>query len=119
MTVRRALFATTAWTLLVGVVAQVTLAGLALFELTDWVAHTALGWILPLAAIVLVVVTFVARLDRRTLWVTLALALTANVQPSLAEARSVAPLVAALHPVNALVVFWLALVVAHRSLEPD
>lgn len=119
MTGRRALFAATAWVFLVGVVAQVTLAGTALFELTDWTAHTALGWFLPLVAILVVVFAFVARIDRRTLWLSVALVLTANIQPSLAEARSVAPLVAALHPVNALVVFWLALVVARGSLTPD
>ena len=119
MTVRRALFAATAWLFLVGVVAQVTLAGTALFELSDWTLHTELGWGLPLVAIFVLVFAFVARLDRRTLWVTLALALAATVQPSLAEARSVSPLVAALHPVNALLVFWLAVVVARRSLVRD
>jgi hypothetical protein len=31
----------------------------------------------------------------------------------------VAPLVAALHPVNALLVFWLAVLVARRALDRD
>ena len=119
MTARRALFAATAWLFLVGVVAQVTLAGTALFELSDWTMHTELGWGLPLVAIVVLACALIARLDRRTLWVTLALALSAIVQPSLAEARSVAPLVAALHPVNALLVFWLAVLVARRALDRD
>jgi hypothetical protein len=119
VTVRRTPFALTAWLFLAGVVVQVTLAGMALFDLADWTAHAALGWFLPLVAILVLVCAFVARLDRRTLWLTVALVLTANIQPSLAEARSVAPLVAAVHPVNALVVFWLAVLIARRSLARD
>ena len=119
MTVRRVPFAATAWLFVAGVVAQVTLAGTALFELSDWTVHTGLGWGLPLVAILVLALAFVARADRRTLWLTLALTVSANVQPSLAEVRSVAPLVAALHPVNALLVFWLAVVVARRSLDRD
>lgn len=119
MTGRRALFAAAAWLFLAGIVAQVTLAGTALFELSDWTVHTELGWGLGFAAILLPVVAFAARPARRTLWLAIALAVTGCVQPSLAEARSVAPLVAALHPVNALLVFWLAVLVARGALDRD
>ena len=119
MTVRRALFTATAWLFLAGIVAQVTLAGTALFELSDWTVHTELGWGLGVAAILLPVAAFAARPGRRTLWLTIGLAVAGCAQPSLAEARSVAPLVAALHPVTALLVFWLAVLVARRPLHRD
>jgi hypothetical protein len=39
-------------------------------------------------------------------------------QPELAAARHEAPVIAALHPVNALLVFWLTWLVARRSAVP-
>jgi hypothetical protein len=110
-------FAAAAWLFLAGLVVQVFLAGLGVFVLTDWTAHTELGWGLSSASILLLVLAVLARPDRRTVWLTAGLAVAALVQPELAAARDVAPLAAALHPVNALVVFWLAWLVARGSVH--
>lgn len=113
----RIAFAVAAWLLLAGVVLQVFLAGLGLFKLSDWRLHADFGWALGSAPILLLVLALVARLERRTVWLTAGLTLAAVLQPELAAARHTAPLVAAFHPLNALIVFWLAWLVARRSIE--
>jgi hypothetical protein len=112
------LFAAAAWLYLAGTVAQVFLAGAGLFRLTDWTAHTLLGWGLGSAPLLLVALSLLARPGRGTILLTAALSLAAMVQPELAAARHEAPVIAALHPVNALLVFWLTWLVARRSAVP-
>jgi hypothetical protein len=115
--VARLLFAAAAWLYLAGVVVQVFLAGLGVFELSPWTAHAALGWGLGTAPILILVLAIVARPEARTVGLTVALTVAGLVQPELAAARDVSPVLAALHPVNALLVFWLALLVARGSLR--
>lgn len=110
-------FAAAAWLYLAGIVVQVFLAGAGLFELTDWRLHTEVGWGLSSAPLLLLLLAFPARLERRTLWLTLGLTVAAFLQPELAAARKSAPVAAAFHPVNALFVFWLAWLVARQAVE--
>lgn len=116
MTGLRTGFAAAAWLYLAGVVVQVFLAGASLFELTDWTVHSGLGWLLGSAPILLLLLALGSRVDRRTAWLTAGLTVAAFIQPELAAARDEAPVVAALHPVNAMLVFWLAWTVARRSI---
>jgi hypothetical protein len=109
--------AAVAWLFFVGVIVQVFLAGVGLFELTDWSAHRDLGWGLGSAPILILAMAVPARLERRTIWLIVGLTVVAIVQPELAAARKVAPVVAALHPVNALALFWLAWMVARRATD--
>ena len=113
----RIAYAILAWLYLAGIVVQVFLAGASLFEMLEWTTHRELGWGLGSAPILLLVLAFPARLERRTMWLTLGLTVAAVVQPELAAARSSFPVVAALHPVNALLVFWLAWLVARSAAE--
>jgi hypothetical protein len=115
VTAGRVAFAAAAGLYLIGVVVQVFLAGAGLFKLTDWTAHTGLGWTLGSAPLLLLIVAFLARPGRTTILLTAALTAAAIVQPELATARYDAPVIAALHPVNALLVFWLAWLVARRA----
>jgi len=107
--------AAAAWLFLVGVIVQVFLAGAGLFELAEWTAHRDLGWGLGSAPILILAMAVPARLERRTIWLIVGLTVVAIVQPELAAARKVAPVVAALHPVNALALFWLAWMVARHT----
>lgn len=119
MTWQQTGFAVAAWLYLAGIVMQVFFAGASLFELTDWSIHTGLGWGLGSAPLLLLVLAFLARVDRRTVLFTVGLTVAALIQPELAVARHTSPVLAALHPVNALLVFWLAWIVARRSSERD
>jgi Family of unknown function (DUF6220) len=115
--IRLVLFAVAAWLFLIGVVVQVFLAGAGLFGLTDFTAHAGFGWMLASVPILVLVLAMAALVDRRTVLIALALTVVTIIQPELAAARHDNPVVAALHPVNALLVFWLAWVVARRATE--
>jgi putative tricarboxylic transport membrane protein len=113
----RLAFAAAAWLFFAGVVVQVFLAGVGLFELGGWDPHVNLGWLLGSAPLVLVLLAVPARFDRRTNGLIIGLTLATFLQPELAAARTSAPLLAAFHPVNALLVFWLAWIVARRTTD--
>jgi hypothetical protein len=115
--IARRIFAVASWVFLGAVLVQVFLAGAGLFKLTDFTLHTDFGWLLSAMPIVLVVLARMARVDRRTTQLTVALLAVAVIQPELAAARHDYPVVAALHPVNALLLFWLAWLVARRSID--
>jgi Family of unknown function (DUF6220) len=110
-------FAVVAWLFVIGIVIQVFLAGAGLFKLTDFTLHGSLGWTLPLVPPVLVILGFVAGVGRRTLFLSIALMVLTMLQPELAAARHENPVIAAFHPVNALLVFWLAWTVARRGTD--
>ena len=113
--VRRLVFAVACWTFVAALVVQVFLAGAGLFELIDFTPHGLLGWTLPLVPIVLLILAILARVDRRTLLVGLAVLVVAFVQPELAAARYEAPIVAAFHPLNAILLVYLAWTLARRA----
>lgn len=115
--VRRHAFAVAAWLFVLGVVIQVFLAGAAIFEVTDFIPHGYLGWLLPLVPVLLLALALMARAGRRTALMSIALVVVTAIQPELAAARDRDPLLAAFHPANALLIFWLAWTVARRSTE--
>lgn len=108
-------FAIFAWLFFVGVVYQVFLAGVGLLGGGDMTAHMGFGWTLPLVGILLFVVALLAHPDKRTFRLTLLLMVMTFVQTGLPSARYDTPWLAALHPVNALLIFWLALTIAQRA----
>jgi hypothetical protein len=111
----RLLFAVAAVAYPVGVAIQVLLAGAAVFEITDFTLHVGLGWALGSAPVLLIPLTILARAGLATVALTIVLATDAMLQPELALARHDSPVIAALHPVNAFLLFWLALLVARRA----
>lgn len=98
---------------LAGVVVQFFLAGLAISGETSFDAHAGVGWIVQLVAIVIFLVALVARLGWAGIGLSLLLAVLVIVQTALPNADS--GWVAALHPVNALVLFVLAHVIVRRD----
>lgn len=105
-----------AWAFLVGVVVQVFFIGLGLFAGSQNLElHVTLGWILHLSPILVLLAAVLARAGRSRILAALGLALVVFVVPILATLRAGLPLVAALHPVGALLVFWLAIVVARGA----
>ena len=110
-------FAIVAWLFLIGIVLQVFLAGVGFFVpgLDSFSYHRSLGWLLHLTPLLVLVFASVARSGRDTIWLTVALAVLMAIQPFLPELRTNAPFLAALHPVNALAIFWLAQAIARRA----
>lgn len=114
----RYLYAGLAWAFVAGVVVQVFFIGLGLFagsENTE--LHVTLGWILHLVPILILVVAAVARVGRRQILLAAALAVTVFIVPILPALRADMPVLAALHPVGALIAFLLAIIVALAATE--
>ena len=99
------------------IVIQVFLAGVALANLGgsgDFSAHIEFGYVwVGLASLVLTAIA--ARRPRRDVGIAVGLLVLYIVQTMLPNARTSAPWVAALHPVNALFLFGLAVWYARRT----
>ena len=112
----RYLYLALVWIYLAGILFQVFLAGMGLFGTTrDFEPHVGLGWILHLVPVLLLIVAAVARVGRQLIWWNVALLVVQFVQPILATLRNDQPIVAAFHPVLALVIFWLALTIGLKA----
>jgi hypothetical protein len=91
-------------------------AGLGLFGATGFGTHALLGYGLIIGAATLTGLTVAARFPRRTVLLAATLIPLTVLQPVLAlTLRVSAPALAALHIVNALLIFTLAMFVAHRT----
>jgi hypothetical protein len=97
---------------LLAVIVQFFLAGLGAFG-GDWDVHSGVGFVVALGSLLLLVVAAVARLPRRMFFVTLLLVALHALQIGLA--RIDVDELAALHPVNALVIVIVANSLMQRS----
>jgi hypothetical protein len=105
-----------AWAFLVGLVVQVFFIGLGLFAGSQNIQlHINFGWIIHLSPILVLIAAAVARAGMRNVLFALALAVTVFIVPLLPGMRGGLPVVAALHPVLALLAFWLAIVVVRNA----
>ena len=106
-----------AWLVVVAIVAQVFFIGLGLFAGSENIeTHRTFGYIVHLLPIPLLLAAALSRAGRRHWQWALALAAVVFIVPILVLMKDAAPVVAALHPVGAVVAFWLAVVVAQNSL---
>ena len=97
------------WIYLGAILVQVFLAGTGLFSAQrDFEPHIGLGWILHLVPVLLIIAAAVARVGARLLWWSAALLVVQFIQPILPALRTDLPWAAALHPVLAVIIFWLA-----------
>jgi hypothetical protein len=115
----RRLHVAACWLLVGGIAVQTLLAGLALRELGgsgDFSLHVEFGYTgLGLLALAVVLTAVAAGVDRRGLAICFGLLLLYFVQTLLPALRGTVPLAAALHPVNALLLFGLAAWYARRA----
>jgi len=95
---------------------QIYVMGLALFGVTSFMPHALLGYGMIVGALILTVLTVTAKLPRRAQLFAGAVLVLTLLQPVLVLVlRGRAPALAALHPLNALVIFALASVVARTT----
>jgi mercuric ion transport protein len=105
-----------AWLFVACLVVQVFLVGVDLFtELTDGAIHRDFAYLYGWLAPALVLLATVGRLPLRLRMLTGLLLVLFAIQIYLPTLGSHAPMLAALHGVNALVVFWLAIVLARNA----
>jgi len=104
-----------AWLFALGVVLQVFLAGMGVFAgARNWTTHVGFGYTLGWLFLGFIVFGVVARPSRSIVRWTLLLFVLYVIQTILPSLRGDVPVLAALHPVNALAVFLVALIHARR-----
>jgi hypothetical protein len=107
-----------AWVFVVCVLVQVFLAGMLVFVSRDWQeVHVQTGHIFGLLPYLMLILALVGRMPRKTVLLTLLLALLYGLQYAFINGASglgVAA-IAAFHPVNALLIFWTAITLARRA----
>jgi hypothetical protein len=111
----RYVFAASAVLFVAGVVFQVFLAGMFLFAGGERATHIDFGYLLELGPLVVLVLAFAARSGRRLTTLSGLLFIDVIVQASLPYFKDSVAIVAALHPVNALLVLWLSVTLAREA----
>lgn len=106
-----------AWLFVAAVLVQVFLAGLAIFGATDGFApHIDFGYtVLGLITLGVLLAAVIGGLGRRATGLSLLLLILYVVQTALPQARASMPTLAALHPVNAFLLFALGVIIARRA----
>ena len=122
-TLARGLHSVAAWLLAASVVVQAFLAGTAMTNLGgngDFSAHIGVGYAVPgLLALIVVLTAVVARLGRNQIARSVGLLVLYVIQTSLPYAKASSPIIAALHPANAFLLFLGAIWVARRSTRSE
>jgi hypothetical protein len=114
MQIARVVFAGMAWLFVALVVVQVFLAGLGMFGTGGMGQHRDFGYLVASFPLLVLIAGAVARAGRLAWW-SAGLLILATVQSILPVFATGAPFVAALHPVNALVLAGLGLLIARRA----
>ena len=108
----RQLHSIVSWLFVATIVVQVFLAGVALVDLGgsgDFSAHVGFGYsVVGIVALAVVLTAVAARAGRRDIAVTVGLLVLYIIQTILPNLRASMPALAALHPVNAMLLFGLA-----------
>ena len=106
------------WLFLAAIVVQVYFAGLMLFgEEGGRGLHEGTGYILGTAGALFLVLPAVVRAGATTVVLGVVLALITFFQPNLTFARDDSPFIAALHPVNALLIVALSALLVRRAAQ--
>ena len=115
----RITYAVLAWAFVAGMVVQVFLIGLGLLggQPSGTTLHGVFGWLLHLIPLLVLLLTALSRAGKRHWQWALALALVVLLIPIFVILRDSAPVLAALHPVAAVLAFPVSIVVAMNSLK--
>jgi hypothetical protein len=111
----RYLFLVLAALFVAGIAYQVFLAGMAVFGAGQWSNHVDFGYLVTLVPVLLILTAWLAKAGRPTVWLTVVTLVVAQVQTFLPWFRDDVPWISALHPVNAMIVFGLGVILARRA----
>ena len=114
--IARTLHLFVSWLFVAGLIAQVFLAGLGVFDgPASFATHRDVGYSLSLIPLVLIIAAWLGGLGRRLALLALLTGLLFVLQSVFVVMRTSAPAVAALHPVNGFLILLLAIVIARES----
>ncbi|MDQ6683478.1 MAG: DUF6220 domain-containing protein [Chloroflexota bacterium] len=111
----RLAYGVAAWLFVACVVVQVFLAGYAVMAGSTFEVHRSFGYTFGWLTLVLLALALVGRLTRNRVWLTVLVLVLFTLQSVFVAFRASIPMVAALHPVNALAIFWIALWLARHT----
>jgi hypothetical protein len=112
----RTIFLLLSWLFVVGLVVQVFLAGLGVFESSArFSTHRDVGYTLSVLPVLMAVAGLVGGVGRRAVLLSIAAFLLFILQSVLVAMRDSTPTVAALHPVNGFLILVIALVIARDA----
>ena len=108
--IARYIYVGVAWLALVSLIIAIFVAGMALFvQNSFWIAHREIGWNTGLPLLLLIITGLIGWIPRRlTAWL-VALIVLHSVHTIVPSARDSLPMIAAVHPVTAVILAWLAL----------
>jgi hypothetical protein len=107
-----------AWLFLAAIVIQVYFAGLMLFGQRDGKSlHLGTGYMLAFAGLLFLALPALARAGARTVLLGVVLSVITFFQPTITYAREESPVIAALHPVNALLILALSVLMIRRATQ--
>src|SRR5262245_43552769 len=116
MRLSRRAYAVVAWLFVAGVVIQVFLAGLGVFDdPATFQVHAGWGYMLELLPIILLVLALVGRLGRRLVLYAVALFGMFILQSLFVGLRADVPAIAALHPVNGFAILLVGILMARDA----
>lgn len=116
MVLRAHAWAAIAWVL--AIVVQVFLAGMAIINLGgsgDFSTHINVGYDIGFIQLVVLILAIVAKLPRRDIGIAAGILVLYVVQTLLPLFRSSSPLIAAVHPLNAMILFTLSVWYARHA----
>ncbi|MBS4196715.1 DUF6220 domain-containing protein [Lederbergia citri] len=101
----------------IAIVCQVFIAGVALFaDSSQWAVHKSFVVYFEFIPIVMLVLAFFGGIPKKLRWHSLALYLMVALQYMTVGLTGKFPYISALHPVIAMLLFWLSIVVLRSSL---
>ena len=110
------LWAASLW--VVAIIVQVFLAGQAIANLGgsgDFSTHVDVGYTIGIVQLAVLILAFAARLPRRDTLISAGILILYVVQTLLPLAKSASPLIAALHPLNAMILFTVSVWYARHA----
>jgi hypothetical protein len=114
--IARTLHSVIAWLLVAGLVAQVWLAGMAVFApATGFATHRDVGYTIGLVPIVLLVLGLLGGMGRRAALLAITIFVLVILQSVFVVMRTSNPAIAALHPVNGFLILLVAILLARES----
>lgn len=114
--IARTIYLAATWLLVVGAVVQIFLAGLGVFDdPSAFITHRDFGFMLELLPIVMMVAAIVARMGRMYIGGAVLLFVQFMLQSVLVALRTDLPAVAALHPLNGVLMLLVALILGRAA----